>query len=91
MPVPPPVERLLRQGLELGEAMDVVTGEHDIKRGRGAVGVLTAGLVTRERAYETIVAYALAPFLAAELWLDPADRRGAQDDDGRAHAVGDAT
>ena len=71
MPVPPPVERLLRRGMELGEAMDTVTGERDIKRGRGAVGVLTAGLVTRERAYEAIVAYALAPFLDAELWHRP--------------------
>jgi non-canonical (house-cleaning) NTP pyrophosphatase len=30
------------------------------------VGILTGGLVTRQGAYETLVAYALVPFLDAE-------------------------
>jgi uncharacterized protein (DUF58 family) len=37
----------------------------------GAVGFLTAGLVDRRRAYEVLVAYALAPFLAPEHWSAP--------------------
>jgi len=45
--------------------MDRVTGEHDVKRGAGAVGILTAGLVSRQEAYEVLVAYALAPLLPA--------------------------
>jgi inosine/xanthosine triphosphatase len=62
--LPPQVGILVRGGMELGHAMDAVTGQHDVKRGVGAVGVLTAGLVTRQGAYETLVAYALVPLLA---------------------------
>jgi inosine/xanthosine triphosphatase len=61
--LPPRVGALVRSGLELGHAMDSVTGEHNVKQGVGAVGVLTAGLVTRQGAYETLVAYAMVPFL----------------------------
>jgi inosine/xanthosine triphosphatase len=70
MPLPPAVASLVRGGLELGAAMDRVAGAHDTKRGPGAVGLLTAGLVDRQRAYEHLVAYALAPWLAAERWHD---------------------
>ena len=61
--LPPNVAELVRGGMELGHAMDAVTGESDVKRGIGAVGVLTWGLVTRQAAYETLVAYALVPLL----------------------------
>lgn len=64
MPLPARVAELVRSGMELGAAMDVVTGERDVKRGLGAVGVLTRGVVTRRGAYEALVAYALVPFLA---------------------------
>ena len=63
MRLPAPLAELVRGGLELGHAMDRVTGEHDVKRGAGAVGILTAGLVSRQEAYEVLVAYALAPLL----------------------------
>jgi inosine/xanthosine triphosphatase len=49
-------------------AMDAVTGTVDVKRQAGAVGILTAGLVDRQEAYEVIVAYALAPFVSPDLW-----------------------
>jgi len=68
MPLPSRVAALVREGVELGHAMDRVTGSHDTKRGAGAVGILTAGLVDRQRAYEALVAYALAPFLTPELY-----------------------
>ena len=74
MPLPPSVAELVRQGLELGDAMDQVAGTHDVKRGPGAVGLLTAGLIDRQRAYEALITYALAPFLAAEFWTHPASR-----------------
>jgi inosine/xanthosine triphosphatase len=74
MPLPPAVAALLREGRELGDAMDRLTGLHDVKRGQGAVGVLTAGLVDRRGAYEVLLAYALAPFLAEEYWGDVAER-----------------
>ena len=69
MPLPPRVAALVRdEGLELGTAMDRLTGERGTKRGRGAVGILTAGLVDRQAAYEVILTYALAPLLSADLW-----------------------
>jgi inosine/xanthosine triphosphatase len=69
MPLPDTVARLIREdGLELGVAMDRLTGEHNVKQRQGAVGVLTAGLVDRQAAYEVILAYALARFLTPELW-----------------------
>ncbi len=71
MPLPPAVATLVLQGVELGHAMDTVTGGRDTKRGAGAVGILTAGLITRQRAYEVIVTYALAPVLASEFWGGP--------------------
>jgi inosine/xanthosine triphosphatase len=68
MLLPERVAVLVRAGLELGNAMDAVTGARDVKYDEGAVGVLTAGLVDRQEAYEVIVAYALAPFVSAKLW-----------------------
>jgi inosine/xanthosine triphosphatase len=64
MTLPDRVADLVRQGVELGHAMDRITGGHDTKRGAGAVGILTAGLVDRQRAYEALATYALAPFLS---------------------------
>jgi inosine/xanthosine triphosphatase len=66
MSLPPRVAELVRGGMELGHAMDAVTGTHNVKQGLGAVGILTHGLVTRQQAYETLVAYALAPLLAGD-------------------------
>ena len=74
MPLPPIVADLVRGGLELGAAMDRVARTHDVKRGPGAVGLLTAGLIDRQRAYETLIIYALAPLLVPEYWTDTATR-----------------
>lgn len=68
MPLPARVVRLVRGGMELGHAMDAVAGTVNVKQAGGAVGILTAGLVSRQRAYEVLVAYALAPFISAELF-----------------------
>jgi inosine/xanthosine triphosphatase len=74
MPLPRGVAAAVRGGLELGEAMDRLTGQHETKRGAGAVGILTGGLVSRQAAYEALVAYALAPFLTPEHWATPGPR-----------------
>jgi len=68
MPLPPAVAAALREGLELGHAMDRITGARGTKYGSGASGILTAGLIDRQRAYETLVTYALAPWLAGDFW-----------------------
>ena len=72
MPLPPTVAAAIREGEELGHAMDALTGGRNTKRGAGAVGILTAGLIDRQRAYEMLVTYALVPFLTPELWLSAA-------------------
>jgi inosine/xanthosine triphosphatase len=68
MPLPDRVAALVRDGVELGHAMDRLVGAHNTKHGKGAVGILTAGLVDRQAAYEVLVSYALAPFLSPELY-----------------------
>ena len=62
--LPPDVAKLVRGGMELGPAMDRVSGQQNVKHGAGAVGILTAGLVSRQQAYEVLVAYAMVPFLS---------------------------
>ncbi|MFI5311554.1 MAG: inosine/xanthosine triphosphatase [Gemmatimonadales bacterium] len=68
LPLPHRVALMIRQGAELGDAMDALVSGHNTKQAAGAVGILTAGLIDRQRAYEALVTYALAPFLTPELW-----------------------
>ena len=63
MPLPESVAEMIRDGMELGHAMDKLTSATNTKHGAGAVGILTAGLVDRQAAYEVLVAYAISPFL----------------------------
>jgi inosine/xanthosine triphosphatase len=64
MTLPREVAAMIRDGVELGVAMDRLVGATNTKHGRGAVGILTGGIVDRQRAYEVLVAYALAPFMS---------------------------
>jgi inosine/xanthosine triphosphatase len=68
MPLPRRVARMIRDGHELGHAMDALVAGHNTKQAAGAAGILTAGLVDRQRAYEIIVTYALAPFITPDYW-----------------------
>lgn len=68
--LPPAVRRRLRAGGELGPAMDALVGEDNTKQGPGAVGILTADLTDRQRAYEHILIMALAPFRRPDLYRD---------------------
>ncbi|MFQ5858448.1 MAG: inosine/xanthosine triphosphatase [Anaerolineae bacterium] len=61
--LPPAVVERIKQGSELGDAMDQVTGMRDTKRRMGAVGVLTDGLTDRQEVYEHLVKMALVRFL----------------------------
>lgn len=67
--LPPEVARTVRQGVELGEALDRWVGEQDTKRRMGAVGILTGGLLNRQQAYEQILTLALVRLLQAS-WYD---------------------
>ncbi len=64
MALPEAVAARIRAGEELGHAMDAVANAVGTKTGPGAVGILTGGLLDRQRAYEPLVTYALARWLA---------------------------
>lgn len=68
MPLPPAVAQMIRAGEELGFAMDKFASTRGTKLGKGAVGILTAGRIDRQAAYEVLVTYALAPFVTPELF-----------------------
>ncbi len=70
MPLPAAVADRVFAGMELGHAMDEVAQAVGTKHGRGAVGILTAGLIDRQRAYEPLVTYALARWLAPDYFGD---------------------
>ncbi len=63
MLLPDEVATRVRAGDELGEAMDAFAKIRGVKRKMGAIGVLTRGLSNRQRAYESILTLAVAPFL----------------------------
>ncbi len=67
LPLPPGVQALISDGLELGEANDRVFSTLNSKQGGGAYGLLTDGLMTRESIYKQTLILALIPFVH-ELW-----------------------
>ena len=66
--LPPVVSKLLREGKELGDAIDKTFDLKDSKRADGAVGALTRGLMNRTQYYEHALVLALVPFLNAHLY-----------------------
>ncbi|MCY3867317.1 MAG: inosine/xanthosine triphosphatase [Chloroflexi bacterium] len=60
--LPREVAELVRGGLELGHADDVVFGSDNSKQANGAIGLLTDDLVDREAYYTHAVIMALVPF-----------------------------
>ncbi len=67
--LPEVVAQSVRNGLELGTAMDQLTGEHNTKHNQGAIGILTNGLSSRQAAYESLIKMALSPFIRPE-WYE---------------------
>lgn len=65
--LPEEVARLVRSGIELGEADDRVFGRSNSKQADGSVGLLTHGIVDRTAYYTHAVILALIPFLHADL------------------------
>lgn len=66
--IPPELMSKILSGKELGEVMDEKTGIVNSKRKMGAIGILTGGLLDRQRAYEVMVIYALAKFIKPEFY-----------------------
>lgn len=68
LPLPQAIAQRVLNGEVLGPIMDDVLGETEVSRKGGAIGALTAGLVLRREAFALGVAYALAPFVAVQLY-----------------------
>lgn len=66
--LPPRVARLVRDGAELGPAMDALTGLDNTKEGPGAIGILTRGHLDRQSSYEHLLTLAMARLLAPEYY-----------------------
>ena len=60
--LPEKVAELVKQGMELGEADDIVFEMTNSKQANGAVGILTGDVLTRTTYYEPAVILALIPF-----------------------------
>jgi inosine/xanthosine triphosphatase len=60
--LPQKIAELVRQGVELGEADDIVFGRTNSKQANGAIGILTNDALTRTTYYEPAVIMALIPF-----------------------------
>jgi inosine/xanthosine triphosphatase len=66
--LPPRVAQLVREGVELGHADDMVFGRVNSKHADGAIGVLTGGRLTRVDYYAPMVARAFVRFLNPGLY-----------------------
>lgn len=76
--LPEAVAALVRGGLELGDADDVVFKTSNSKRRNGAVGLLTGDVITRAGLYTPAVQLALIPFVRPELY--PAETPGTEEE-----------
>ncbi len=66
--LPPQVVALIREGMELGHADDLVFQAQNSKQQGGSVGLLTQGIVPREAYYQQAMVLALIPFLNEALF-----------------------
>jgi inosine/xanthosine triphosphatase len=71
--LPDEITRLVRQGVELGEADDRVFNRANSKQGNGAVGILTDDVIDRTVYYEQAVILALIPFKNPNLSFETAE------------------
>lgn len=62
------VQRVERSGRELGDVIDEVAGECDVRSRQGAWGVLSRDLLTRAMSFETALVAAFAPFYNAKVY-----------------------
>lgn len=76
--LPEAVASLVRQGVELGTADDIVFGRSNSKQANGAIGLLTGDVIDRAALYIPAVVMALIPFKNPELY--PAAATAPQDE-----------
>jgi non-canonical (house-cleaning) NTP pyrophosphatase len=65
--LPTNLGKLIKEGMELGDADDKVFGRIKAKHGSGTVGSSTDGLVDRSACYEHALILALVPWIRADV------------------------
>mmetsp|Transcript_468 Transcript_468/g.587 ORF Transcript_468/g.587 Transcript_468/m.587 type:complete len:243 (-) Transcript_468:66-794(-) len=68
--LPPKVARLVNEGVELGEADDIVFKRTNSGQGQGTVGKLTRGMIDRSNYYDHSLKLALVPWIRPELYIE---------------------
>lgn len=66
--LPKKISELIDQGIELGEADDIIFDLKDSKKKNGAVGILTKNITTRTIYYSEAIVLALIPFINNDLY-----------------------
>ncbi|UJF19726.1 inosine/xanthosine triphosphatase [Vibrio sp. SS-MA-C1-2] len=68
LPLPPKAIDMVHGGLELGDVMDIMFQQKNIKQKGGAMGLLTDGVLSRSAVYHQALILALVPFIHPELF-----------------------
>lgn len=66
--LPEKITELIEQGIELGEADDIVFELKDSKKNNGAVGILTKNITDRTKYYSEAIVLALIPVINNDLY-----------------------
>ena len=73
MLLPPSLKAGIESGAELGTLVDALFGVQDSKSAAGAIGLLTAGAVSRTEAFADLVAMSLAAWIHPEMYRPVTD------------------
>ncbi|WP_434358896.1 inosine/xanthosine triphosphatase [Parasalinivibrio latis] len=68
LPLPPAALKGIHEGKELGDVMDAMFNETNVKQKGGAIGMLTGHRLTRSSVYHQALILALIPFMNPELF-----------------------
>jgi inosine/xanthosine triphosphatase len=68
LPIPPAALMALQQGEELGDVIDLMFAQHNIKQQGGAIAMLTNHLLTRSSVYQQAIILAMIPFIQPQLF-----------------------
>ena len=68
LPIPPQALKAMQQGEELGDVMDRMFAQTNVKQQGGAIAMLTNHLLTRSGVYQQAIILAMIPFIKPELF-----------------------
>ncbi|MGR5147669.1 inosine/xanthosine triphosphatase [Photobacterium alginatilyticum] len=68
LPLPPEALEKVHQGIELGDVMDEMFNQHNVKQQGGAIAMLTNHKLSRSTVYQQALILALIPFMNQELF-----------------------